>query len=598
MPLPSFYNVGTASVSNGATTITFASALLGTEDNPAFIAGDLFMDPAQPLVPPQRIASIDYDAEEAELAVPWPGTSMTDDPYEVRYIGDSVRSAAQNRRYLEMAGQLVALGIQPDAFGELVDRDAYDDAVKDFIFLSLNGDAGATTTAWTLYTKLSSDDADWSAGQSVEGPQGEPGLIGDWKGPWVTATAYAVDDAVSEGGSSYICIVAHTSGTFATDLAAAKWQLVASKGDTGATGSAGSNGIFSSIASKAEAQAGAETTKGMNALRTREAMQAGAGAAMRNGKLSASVGSSALTVALKTLAGTDPSATDVLSIPVRNTSGGIDWLDITAAASIVISSGSTLGVPASTQFRIWIVAFNDGGGLRLGVINCLSGTEVCPLADGLAASSSVDSGSGNADSAHTFYTTGAGATNKAYTILGYLDWDTGLGTPGTWSAGPDRTVLFGAGMKRPGDRIQVKRSVSGSRVTGTTLVPFDNTVMQNTEGTEFLTSAITPTAKQSVLRIAGNLYCGSSVTNNSLIGIFQDATASALAMGLGPQIAAGAVTGIPFEHFMKAGTISSTTFKLRAGGNAAGNFDMNGTGGGAVFNGSLASELVVEEIMA
>ena len=48
-----------------------------------------------------------------------------------------------------------------------------------------------------------------------------------WEGAWVTATAYTVGDVVENGGTTYICIVAHTSGTFATDLSAVKWQLVA-----------------------------------------------------------------------------------------------------------------------------------------------------------------------------------------------------------------------------------------------------------------------------------------------------------------------------------------------------------------------------------
>ncbi|MDI3564942.1 hypothetical protein [Bradyrhizobium sp. Arg816] len=50
---------------------------------------------------------------------------------------------------------------------------------------------------------------------------------------WTTATAYVVGPPasyVSNGGSSYMCLVAHTSGTFATDLAAGKWGLVAQKG--------------------------------------------------------------------------------------------------------------------------------------------------------------------------------------------------------------------------------------------------------------------------------------------------------------------------------------------------------------------------------
>lgn len=56
------------------------------------------------------------------------------------------------------------------------------------------------------------------------------------RGPWVTSTAYALDDGVSEGGAYYVCAEAHTSGTFATDLAAGKWQVVAEKGEQGDTG--------------------------------------------------------------------------------------------------------------------------------------------------------------------------------------------------------------------------------------------------------------------------------------------------------------------------------------------------------------------------
>lgn len=41
---------------------------------------------------------------------------------------------------------------------------------------------------------------------------------------WLTATSYAVDDLVYTANECYVCLVAHTSGTFATDLAAAKWE--------------------------------------------------------------------------------------------------------------------------------------------------------------------------------------------------------------------------------------------------------------------------------------------------------------------------------------------------------------------------------------
>lgn len=44
---------------------------------------------------------------------------------------------------------------------------------------------------------------------------------------WTTATAYtAGSSTVFQGSGFYRCLVAHTSGVFATDLAASKWQLI------------------------------------------------------------------------------------------------------------------------------------------------------------------------------------------------------------------------------------------------------------------------------------------------------------------------------------------------------------------------------------
>jgi len=41
---------------------------------------------------------------------------------------------------------------------------------------------------------------------------------------WVTGTEYLVGAIVTESGTTYTCLVAHTAGTFATDLSAGKWS--------------------------------------------------------------------------------------------------------------------------------------------------------------------------------------------------------------------------------------------------------------------------------------------------------------------------------------------------------------------------------------
>ncbi len=43
---------------------------------------------------------------------------------------------------------------------------------------------------------------------------------------WLTATAYTTQQYVFESSLLYKCVIAHPSGTFATDLAAVKWVLV------------------------------------------------------------------------------------------------------------------------------------------------------------------------------------------------------------------------------------------------------------------------------------------------------------------------------------------------------------------------------------
>lgn len=56
-------------------------------------------------------------------------------------------------------------------------------------------------------------------------------LLSPTPAAWLTATAYTVGALVAQGGSKYYCTTAHTSGTFATDLAAGKWYLLPASGE-------------------------------------------------------------------------------------------------------------------------------------------------------------------------------------------------------------------------------------------------------------------------------------------------------------------------------------------------------------------------------
>src|SRR5262249_15432709 len=141
---------------------------------------------------------------------------------------------------------------------------------------------------------------------------------------------------------------------------------------------------------------------------------------MDNFSLACSVGSNALTIAMKDRAGSDPSASSPVNVAFRSATaanGDFSVLTITSALSLTVSSGSTLGTANSTAFRFWVVLFNDGGTPRLGVINCRSGMDIYPLGGNALASSTVEGGAGAADSAHVYYT-GSAVSAKAFRILG------------------------------------------------------------------------------------------------------------------------------------------------------------------------------------
>ena len=70
------------------------------------------------------------------------------------------------------------------------------------------------------------------------GPQGPPVAFA---GGWLVGTAYAVGDAVSYGGSSYIAAVANSGRQ--PDVSPAYWGLLALAGSVGATGPAGPTGL-------------------------------------------------------------------------------------------------------------------------------------------------------------------------------------------------------------------------------------------------------------------------------------------------------------------------------------------------------------------
>lgn len=317
----------------------------------------------------------------------------------------------------------------------------------------------------------------------------------------------------------------------------------------------------------------------------------------QNLSIACSVGASALTIALKTRAAADADANNPISVPFRNVTsatGDFSVLNLTAAHSLVISSGSTMGATNSVAFRLWLVEFNDAGTLRLGAVNCLSGTSILALKDDALYSSTAEGGAGGADSAQVIYT-GTAVASKALRIIGYLEWSAGLAAVGTWGIVPTKIQLFGPGVPLPGSVVQIVQNYSGAAATGSTLVVSDDTIPQNTEGDQYLSLAITPTSATSTLIIQVSFNYSASASVNVIGALFQDTTASAIAVATSSTINSGGFMQVNLLHKMTAGTTSATTFKFRAGSSAT--ITMNGAGGARRFGGVYASSIVITEVL-
>lgn len=325
------------------------------------------------------------------------------------------------------------------------------------------------------------------------------------------------------------------------------------------------------------------------------------GFAMLNGTFVPSVNAGALTIAIKTKAGTDPTAADSVTILFRNSAaatGDYTQIVINQATSFVVSAGSTMGATNNVAFRLWLVGFNDAGTFRLGAVNCLSGTTIMPLRDDLLASSTAEGGIGGADSAQVIYT-GVAVAAKPMRVLGYVEWSAGLAAVGTYGIVPTKTHMHAMGNSLPGQPVQFLRNDTGALATGTTVVPFDDTIPQNTEGDQYLAQAITPTSAANVLVVRSELqtYSSNAGANSVIASIFQDAVANALRTAFAT-FTNGFTARLSVTHIMLAATVAATTFKTRAGYVLAGTLTLNGNAGARDFGGVSNSYTEVWEITA
>jgi len=285
------------------------------------------------------------------------------------------------------------------------------------------------------------------------------------------------------------------------------------------------------------------------------------GSNLLNGAIVASVATGALTLAVKTLAGADPSAFDPVWLLFRSStpaSGDYAMLEVTAPLAVTVQASSTLGFQNATPGRIWLVAVNNGGAVSLAVINCLNGTNtlgwsIFPLAGwGIANITAFGSG---ANAAQVFY----GAASRAsipYSVLGFTTWEVGstMPTAGTWNIAPTRVELYRPGVPLPAAPLQQSLAFFSTNSTNATGTP-TNTVV---------TAQMTPSSSANLIEVYAQGQLTNAVdTDGALIRLVRGSTP----IGMGNcQIIApanGGGGGIPISWLDAPGALSAVTYTVQ-----------------------------------
>lgn len=320
---------------------------------------------------------------------------------------------------------------------------------------------------------------------------------------------------------------------------------------------------------------------------------------LTNVGLSVSMAGNAVTVALKGADGSDPSPSNIVEIGFRNatlTNGQSSKVQVTAATSAAISSTSTMGTVSGEASRIWVGAILVAGAVELALFQSRSGTSIAPINEGGLISTTAEGGAGAADSAQTWYSTTARASVPV-TILGYFD--STQATAGTWASAASAVVVNP--QYRPGDTVQSFRAESSATGSGTTAIPYDNSVPAATEGNAIaaLDITATPTSAANIVERTANVNTTRATAANVAAVFLHKDGGAAEAIAIETDVASAT---IPSSKVVRcrglAGSASSTAYHVRYGGDGTNTVYLNQNSGATnLFGASFLSWHEMREIM-
>jgi len=142
----------------------------------------------------------------------------------------------------------------------------------------------------------------------------------------------------------------------------------------------------------------------------------------------------------------------------------------------------------------------------------------------------------------------------------------------------------------------VDSPASGDWQTMTAIMPPDDTVPQNTEGTQILSASLTPLNSDSKLLVNITAQYTMSTTNVVTVALFRDSGASAIATVMSAN-GGDHMSVVNFSYVADSNATTSTEFKVRIGP-SGGTLTFQGYSGGGKMGGTLASNITVTEILS
>jgi hypothetical protein len=153
-----------------------------------------------------------------------------------------------------------------------------------------------------------------------------------------------------------------------------------------------------------------------------------------------------------------------------------------------------------------------------------------------------------------------------------------------------------AALIQPGTVVQTAYSEYTANTNLTTVLPVDDTVPQNTEGTEILSATITPRFATSTILVRFEGQGSSSSIVTLCAALFRDSIVNALASRMETEDTANFARAMSIVYMDSPATASAVTYKIRVGAGSAATIRMNGSTASRFFGGTSRSTLVVQEI--